>query len=35
MIKSMRTRWEGHVAYVGEKSNAYRLWWESQKEREH
>jgi hypothetical protein len=25
MIKSMRMRWAGHVARMGEKRNAYRL----------
>jgi hypothetical protein len=25
MIKSRRMRWEGHVARVGEKRNAYRI----------
>jgi hypothetical protein len=25
----------GHVARMGEKRNAYRIWWESQKERDH
>jgi hypothetical protein len=25
IIKSMRMRWEGHVARMGEKRNAYRL----------
>jgi hypothetical protein len=25
MIKSRRTRWEGHVARIGEKLNAYRI----------
>jgi hypothetical protein len=32
MIKSRRMRWVGHVAGMGEKRNAYRIW-ESQKER--
>jgi hypothetical protein len=35
MIKSRRIRWTGHVARMGEKRNAYRYWWESQKERDH
>jgi hypothetical protein len=25
MIKSMRLRWAGHVARIGEKTNAYRI----------
>jgi hypothetical protein len=32
IIKSKRTRWAGHVARMGEKRNAYRLLWESQRE---
>jgi hypothetical protein len=31
MIKSMRMKWAGHVARMGEKRNAYRFWWEIQK----
>jgi hypothetical protein len=29
MIKSMRMRWAGHVAQMGEKKNAYTIgyWW--------
>jgi hypothetical protein len=26
MMKSRRIRWAGHVARMGEKSNAYRIW---------
>jgi hypothetical protein len=26
MMKSRRMRWAGHVARMGEKRNAYRLW---------
>jgi hypothetical protein len=26
MIKSRRTRWAGHVARMGEKRNAYRIF---------
>jgi hypothetical protein len=26
MIKSRRMRWAGHVARMGEKRNAYRVW---------
>jgi hypothetical protein len=35
IIKSRRMRWAGHVARMGEKRNAYRLLWESQRERDH
>jgi hypothetical protein len=35
IIKSRRMRWAGHVAGMGEKTNAYRLLWESQRERDH
>jgi hypothetical protein len=28
MIKSRRMRWEGHVARIGEKRNAYRILME-------
>jgi hypothetical protein len=35
MTKSRRMRWAGHVAHMEEKRNAYRIWWESQKERDH
>jgi hypothetical protein len=28
MIKTMRMRWTGHVAHMGEKSNTYRYRWE-------
>jgi hypothetical protein len=35
IIKSRRMRWAGHLAQTGEKRNAYRLLWESQKERDH
>jgi hypothetical protein len=34
MIESRRMRWAGHVAQM-EKRNAYRIFWESQKERDH
>jgi hypothetical protein len=33
IIKSRRMRWEGHVARMGKKRNAYRLLLESQRER--
>jgi hypothetical protein len=35
MIKSRRMRWAGNVALMGEKRSAYRILWESQKERDH
>jgi hypothetical protein len=35
IIKSRRMRWVGHVARMGEKRNAYRLLWESRRERVH
>jgi hypothetical protein len=35
IIKSKRMRWAGDVAQMGEKRNAHRLWWETQKERDH
>jgi hypothetical protein len=35
IIKSRRMRWGGgSVARMGENRNAYRIWWESQKERD-
>jgi hypothetical protein len=34
MIKSRRTRWAGHAARMGSKRNAYKIWLESQKERD-
>jgi hypothetical protein len=27
-MKSRKMRWEGHVAHMGEKMNAYRIWVE-------
>jgi hypothetical protein len=35
IMKSRRMRWAGRVARMGEKRNAYRIWRESQKERDH
>jgi hypothetical protein len=35
MIKSKRMRWAGHIARMREKKNAYRILWESQKERDY
>jgi hypothetical protein len=34
-IKSRRMGWARHVARMGEKRNAYRIFVESQKERDH
>jgi hypothetical protein len=33
MIKWRRTRWTGHVARKVKNINAYRLWWERERER--
>jgi hypothetical protein len=35
MIKSRRIRWVGHEGRMGEKRNAFKFWWENQKERDH
>jgi hypothetical protein len=35
MIKSRRMSWAGHVARMGKKRNAYRLFVGSQRERDH
>jgi hypothetical protein len=35
MMKSRRMRWAGHVTYMGEKGNAYKILVESRKERDH
>jgi hypothetical protein len=35
IIKSRRMRWAGHVARMVERRIAYRLSWESQRERSH
>jgi hypothetical protein len=35
MINSRRMRWTGHVTRIGKNMNAYRIWWESQKERDY
>jgi hypothetical protein len=35
MIKLRRMRWMGHVAQMGEKMNGRRLWWGSQRKRDH
>jgi hypothetical protein len=35
-IKSRRVRWAGYVAPMGEKRNAYRIfWWERSKGKAH
>jgi hypothetical protein len=34
-IKSRGMRWAGHVACMGEGRNAYRVWWERPKEKDH
>jgi hypothetical protein len=34
-MKTRRMRWEGHVARIGEKKNAYRLLVGSQREEGH
>jgi hypothetical protein len=33
MMKSRKMRWAGHATRMGEKRNAYGLWWESHKEK--
>jgi hypothetical protein len=35
MIKSKRMKCAEHEIRMEEKRNAYRVWWESQKERDH
>jgi hypothetical protein len=35
IIKSRRMRWEGHVARIGEKRNAYGLLVGKPEERDH
>jgi hypothetical protein len=32
-MKSRRISWTKHVARMGEKRNAYKILWESEKER--
>jgi hypothetical protein len=34
MIKSRMIKWAGNVTGMG-KMNAYKVWWENQKERGH
>jgi hypothetical protein len=34
MVKSRKVRWAGHVVRMERKKNAYKIWGESQKERE-
>jgi hypothetical protein len=33
VIKSRRMRWAGHVAHMGERIDAYRVWWGNLRER--
>jgi hypothetical protein len=35
VIKSRRMRWAGHVAHMGEKRGAYRIWWGDLREGDH
>jgi len=35
MTKSRRTRWAGHVARIGKRWRAYRVWRGNPSEREH
>jgi len=35
VINSRRMRWVGHVARMGERRGAYRVWWGILKERDH
>jgi hypothetical protein len=35
VIKSKRIRWAGHVARMGERRGAYRVWWGNLRERDH
>jgi hypothetical protein len=35
VIKSRRMRWVGHVARMGEKRGAYRIWWGDLREGDH
>jgi hypothetical protein len=34
-IKSLRMRWAGHVARMGEQTKCTGFWWESQKQTDH
>jgi hypothetical protein len=33
VIKSSRMIWEGHVARMGERRGAYRVWWGNERNR--
>jgi hypothetical protein len=35
VIKSRRMRWAGHVARMGERRGAYRVWWGDLREVDH
>jgi hypothetical protein len=35
LIKSRSMRWVGHVAHMGEMRNAYKIWLENLKGRDH
>jgi hypothetical protein len=35
MIKSGRMEWAWHAACTREKRNAYKLWWQTQKVKDH
>jgi hypothetical protein len=34
-IKSRRMRWARHVARMGDRRGAYRVWWRDQRARDH
>jgi hypothetical protein len=34
-MKSRRMRWAGHVACMGDRRGAYRVWWGDLKETDH
>ena len=35
VIKLRRMRWAGHVAGVGDRRGAYRVWWGDLRKRDH
>jgi hypothetical protein len=35
IVKLRRMSWAGHIAHVGKKRNAYRVWVGKKKERDH
>jgi len=35
VIKSRRMRWAGHVAHMGKRRGAYRIWWGDLMEGDH